>query len=401
MIFENGPQASEVTFAEGRLPTRTYATRSFTTQFGRDAGEPSRYVYRVFDERMEPDQQEWEWSMEVISTSPGGRKQLQLHIARESGSVRRLRIQRVPTSGDQTRLETLLELDRDQATRLLDMLRVLGNIPIQGDQSVYVDDQLLRDVFADPGAIARIYASSPERFRALIENDAQAQDVVALQRRKEVVEQMRTWIQSEDAFDAAASAAGGKERAWQNLLEANPWILGVGLGGHFFTSWDEGKLEQTVTGRSVAGVGKRVDALLTTAGLIQSLVFAEIKHHRTDLLDDEYRAGVHRPSGELTGAVVQVQQTVHLASVALGDYMQQVSDQGELLASGAFLLKPRSFVVIGSLSQLTGDAGGAMRDRFRSFELFRRNLQDPEVVTFDEVLARAEWHVAEAERSRV
>jgi hypothetical protein len=27
---------------------------------------------------------------------------------------------------------------------------------------------------------------------------------------------------------------------------------------------------------------------------------------------------------------------------------------------------------------------------------FRRNIYEPEVITFDELLARAEWHVAEA-----
>jgi hypothetical protein len=36
--------------------------------------------------------------------------------------------------------------------------------------------------------------------------------------------------------------------------------------------------------------------------------------------------------------------------------------------------------------------------KFRSFELFRRNLHEPEIVTYDELLARAEWHVEIAER---
>lgn len=338
--------------------------------------------------------------MEVITTSPGGRKQLQLHVAREAGSVRKLRIQRVPTTGDRSRLETVLELDREQSTRLLDMLKALNNIPIEGDHSVYVDDQLLRDVFEDPGAVSRIYARSPERFRAVIEEDAQARDVIALQRRRDVVAMIRDWLESDASFAEAAAEAGGPERAWQSLLEDNPWILGIGLGGQFLTSWDQARLEQTVAGRNVAGVGKRVDALLATSGLIRSMVFAEIKHHQTDLLADEYRAGAYRPSNELMGAIVQVQQTVHLACVSLGDYLQGVSDAGEMDASGTFLLKPRSFVVAGSLEQLTGENGGPLRDRFRSFELFRRNLHDPEVITFDEVLARAEWNIAEAERTQ-
>lgn len=33
--------------------------------------------------------------------------------------------------------------------------------------------------------------------------------------------------------------------------------------------------------------------------------------------------------------------------------------------------------------------------KFRSFELHRRNLYKPEVITFDELLASAEWQVAQ------
>lgn len=388
------PPPNEVTYAKGRLPTRTYASRSFAAQFGRDTGYPSRYIYRVFDELPTDDDDEWEWTSSVVYTTPGGRKQLQIQIARSEGALRKLRLQRVPTNGDLTKLETLLELDRDQTNRLVDMLRAIEVVPVDGDSSVYVDDQLLKDVFADPSAIAGMYARDPDKFRRLIESDASATDVIALERRREVVAKMREWIEDDDVFADAAEEAGGAERAWQRLLEENPWVLGVGLGGQLFTSWNEERLEQTVVGRDVGTVGKRVDALLRTAGIIRSFAFAEIKHHQTDLLETSaYRAGCWGPSKELSGAIVQVQQTAHLASRDLGDYLQDKSEDGELLPSGTFLLRPRTFVVIGTLSQLNGPAGGVVPDKFRSFELFRRNLQEPEVMTFDELVARAEWHV--------
>jgi hypothetical protein len=67
-----------------------------------------------------------------------------------------------------------------------------------------------------------------------------------------------------------------------------------------------------------------------------------------------------------------------------------------LLDTGTFLLQPRSFVIVGSLDQLTGVRGGPIPDKVRSFELFRRNLHEPEVITFDELVARAEWHIEAA-----
>ncbi len=393
------PTPNEVDYARERLTTRTYVSRHFNAEFGQDAGYPSRYIRRVFDEApTEDDGDDWDWTTDVIFTTPRGRKQVELQVARFAGVVRKIKIQRVPTSGDATRLEPLLELDRDQSARLLSLLRALDSIPIEGDNTVRVDDDLLRHVFEDPTAIQTVYASDPERFRALIESDAQASDVIALQRRREVVAKMRQWIENDDVFDAASSAEGGPERAWQHLLEQNPWVLGVGLAGQLLTSWDAEKLEQTVVGRSIKGVGKRVDALMRTAGAVRSMVFAEIKHHRTELLAEEYRPGCWRPSNEVAGAVVQVQQTVHLAARDLGaDLLQDQDRDGALLGTSTFLLRPRCYVIVGCLDQLTGTSGGPVPDKMRSFELFRRNLYEPEVITFDELLARAEWHVEQAE----
>lgn len=101
--FDDSPESTEVTFAEGRLTTRTYASKSFTAAFGQDEGHPSRYIYRVFDEVVSDDDDDWDWTNEVVFTTPGGRKQLQLQVARSAGAVRKLRIQKVPTNGDLTR----------------------------------------------------------------------------------------------------------------------------------------------------------------------------------------------------------------------------------------------------------------------------------------------------------
>ncbi|RWA16593.1 Shedu anti-phage system protein SduA domain-containing protein [Mycolicibacterium brumae] len=55
-----------------------------------------------------------------------------------------------------------------------------------------------------------------------------------------------------------------------------------------------------------------------------------------------------------------------------------------------YVVRPRSFLIVGSLDQLRGP-GGIQKEKYESFELYRRNLYEPEIVTFDELLARAEW----------
>lgn len=398
IVFEEFDAGNEVVWANGRFPDRVYAYRSFITQFGRDAGYPARYVYKVFDEREDLDaDDDWEWTGYEVSTTPGGRKQLRLEVARHAGAVRQIVLQRVPTDPTSTKVEQMLRLDRDQSTRLIDLIKALDSIPADGAESVRVDDQLLRDLFSDPDALGRAYAQDPERFKELIRTDATAQDVIALQRRRDVVDTMRTWLSDDAAFDDESKDAGGPEKAWQRLLEANPWVLGVGLGGQLLTSWSHEELEQVTTGASIKGAGKRTDALLRTNGIVRSMVFAEIKHHRTELLaGTHYRSACWGPSTELAGAVVQVQQTVRMAVRDLGEYLEDKAADGSRTGTGTFITQPRAYLVVGCLDQLEG-SGGPIDDKVHSFELFRRNLAHPEVITFDELLARAEWHVKLAE----
>lgn len=390
---------TEVDYAQRRLTTRTYVSKSFNTPWGRDKGHPSRYIYKVFDERSDDDTESWEWTSEVIFTTPGGRKQVEFHVARESGMVRAIKITKIPATGDRTKLENILELDREQTASLISCLKALDHIPVDGNESVKVDDQLLSDLFSDPESFKEVYRSDPNKFRKLIEDDSSAEDVIALERRRKVVEIMRTWLEDDTAFDSAAATAGGPEKAWQNLLEDNPWILGIGLGGQLFTRWSEERLEQAVRGRSINGAGKRVDALLRSQGAIRSLALAEIKHHKTELLGrNEYRPDCWAPSKELAGALVQIQQTTHAAVSDLEHFLADKDEDGGAMSTGTYIFRPRSYLIIGSQTEFLGQSGGAIPSKYRSFELFRRNIYEPEVLTFDELLARAEWHVEMAEK---
>jgi hypothetical protein len=98
--------------------------------------------------------------------------------------------------------------------------------------------------------------------------------------------------------------------------------------------------------------------------------------------------------------VAQAQQTVHSAVTQIGEKLEEVDGDGAETGSATYLLRPRTFLVAGDLAQLKGD-GGVNRAKHRSFEIYRRNLVEPEVVTFDELLARAEWHISHSGSSEL
>lgn len=146
-----------------------------------------------------------------------------------------------------------------------------------------------------------------------------------------------------------------------------------------------------MAGHTVIDVGKRVDALLTTTGIVRSLVFAEIKLHDDDLLEgNPYRPGTWAPSRAVVGGVAQSLVTVQRARDDIGSWltMRDAEDfeTGEKVFSGS----PRSYLIIGTLESFT--RGGKIHtEKVRSFELHRNNINMPEIITYDEVLARARW----------
>jgi Domain of unknown function (DUF4263) len=384
---------NEVAYTLGRTPGRTY----FSKSFDRD-GEPARFVTKVFDSEdqieVEPDGHVW-----VLRTSPNGRSQVKFLVRGEERNITDIWFTRILATKNGDKTKQCIHFDGQNAERLIEIIRSLEYVPIEGGTRARVDDALMRDLLASPAALTSLYRNDPDAFRRVITDDTSASDVIAVAYRRKQVEHFRQLLEDSDYFDdqVKLAGAGRPEDVWQRFFEANPWILGISLTGQILTSWSSEKLEQVVAGRSVAGVGKRTDALLRTAGCIRSLVFAEFKTHRTQLLDlrkEPYRVGCYGPSTHLAGGVAQLQGTVHRALTEIGERLAGIAPDGsEIPDDYSYLIRPRAFLLIGSLEQLRGAQGGVHTDRFRSFELYRRNTAEPEIITYDELLARAEWHV--------
>ncbi|HEY5856031.1 MAG TPA: Shedu immune nuclease family protein [Aldersonia sp.] len=300
-------------------------------------------------------------------------------------------------AGQDAKLELLLALDEEASARLIELSLALKGIDPSGDETLKFDENLLAAVMADPQTASTAYRRDPERFKLLIRSDITAKDVAAVAARCEVVRRFEQLL--DDPIEFEKTRAGGKHEAvWQRFFEANPWLLGVGLSGHLFTAWDPKKLEKSVGGSTVAEVGKRVDALLTTSGLVRSLVLAEIKRHDDPLLDREYRSGCWPASSEVTAGVAQTHTTVERARDDLGAWLAARDDEGYRTGEEIYAGAPRSFLVIGTLASLTRN-DNVNPDMVRSFELYRRNMRNPEILTYDEVLARARWGMELLERA--
>lgn len=396
-------EPTEVDYFLGRLEHRTYLSRSFENYAGRDRGKPSRYVCKVFENTNTPEQgltrQETVEVTDFPSSMEYGRRQLKVQVVREPGVVREIRIQARKKDPNDPKLDDLVILNREGSNKLIDLIRNLDSIPVTGNTTSRVDDDVLTRILSDQSELQRLYEQNPGAIQALVETETSAAEIKELKNRRDVVDTMQSWLDDDEAFAEAKDEAGGAEKAWQNLLEANPWVLGVGLGGRLYTTWDEGKLEQTVRGANLQTSGKRADAFLVSNGLLRSVALAEIKHPDTPLLSQtQYRSDVYAISHEFSGAIAQAQETVRAAKESLAGWISERDAEGGNTGDGAYLVEPRSFLVIGSMSDLFSAEGNRIDAKFRSFESFRSNLKSPEVLTFDELVERARWNVELAQR---
>ncbi|TFD29149.1 Shedu immune nuclease family protein [Cryobacterium sp. TMT2-23] len=385
---------TEADYATLRTLGRTTVGKSFSLTYGHpdDVGHPACTVWQVIaeDADLEPSHEDEGEEVE-LHKSPAGRVQVKARVVRDRGNIAEIRFEKVTGRVNQdAELTRLLNLDREASSRLIDLCVALRGVDPNGDETIKIDESTLAAVLENPEALLSAYDADPDRFKALIEADVSASDVIALAGRRKTLERFEELLSDPLLFEEAREG-GTREAVWQRFFESNPWLLGVGLSGHLLTAWDGARLERVVAGHSVGDVGKRVDALLTTTGIVRSLVFAEIKLHDDDLLEGtHYRPGTWAPSRALAGGIAQSLVTTERARDDLGAWLGVRDEDGFRTGEQVFSAVPRSFLIIGRLESLMRD-GQVHTDKFRSFELHRRNVSTPEIITYDEVLARAKW----------
>jgi len=286
----------------------------------------------------------------------------------------------------------------DEIGKLVEFLNHVQAMPLTDRGSQKITDEDLRRVVLSNAQAQAIFHDNQELFAEVLRSTITKEDVVAVGYRKRQLQVFQRLLEDPNYFEEVkAKKQCQDESVWQKFFEKNPWIFGYGLSYIHLSTLDDKKLEQVVHGHTVSEHGKRVDALLRTRGVISSLCFAEIKTHKTALLQTKpYRSGCWAPSNELAGGVSQVQGTVALATESIRTKLTVTDAVGNPTGEEAFNYIPKSFMVVGSLQEFMSE-NGINQERYRSFELFRRNMSSPEIITFDELYERARFIVEQHE----
>lgn len=290
-----------------------------------------------------------------------------------------------------------------EITTLYNFLRNIEVLPLQSAAGQKLDDKFVGELVLTREQALRLIDDQPDLVTELLKNQITARDVAELGHRRAQLVEFHKLLVDKSHFETVRKGLGPNKRiedVWQTFFERNNWIFGYGLNYFFNSALDGKRLEQLIKGYDITGSGKRVDALLKTRGIVSALAFGEIKTHETPLMKkvaQAYRAECWQVADELSGGIAQVQKTVQLALENIGSRLDTTGDGGDPTGESLFLYQPKAFLVIGSLSEFQAQHG-INREKYSSFELFRRSVTNPEIVTFDELYERAKFIVESGER---
>lgn len=394
---------SDEDYVANKRSDRVYVSKPFKIGLNKDTD--ARYVTRVFDdgERSCFDSVDDEI---VIRATHGDKVQIKAVVTSDEHGLRQLTLQsfRIYKDGTRPNEQYGINLRGREITDFIEFAQIVSNVRLDNTGKLRLDRESLTHINVDMDSAARDWiAQHPEALRELVASEATSRDVVAVAYRRKQLATFDRLLHDENYFDqvTAGHFNGRREATWQGFFERNRWIFGYGLFHLSADGFSDEKLEQVVAGSTVATPGKRIDGLLKTRGRISAACLVEIKHHRTPLLaKGSYRAGAWQPSQELTGAVSQILMSVDGMERQFQRMLVMKDEDGNPTGESAVVARPRSVVICGSLSEFVKDFG-VNEDQFRSFELYRRHLFSPDIVTFDELYERAKLIVDSAEQDSI
>jgi hypothetical protein len=376
-----------------RRNDRTYVSTRFQDYSGRNM----RIVNKVIDGAPEGLISVARGDEIVVRRTTKGRQEIKATIFEDDRGIRTLTIQKYNAKSGPSGHE-YFSFVGDEISTLLEFIVALKRLNFRDDQRFHISDEALREFVLNEEQALRLFREHESLFRSLAQNETLTRDIVAVGYRRAQLERFERLLNDAAFFEAERLAAGVKpEGLWQSFFEANTWIFGYGLSYQFLTRLDGRKLEQITQGYDVSGPGRRVDALMKTQALINAVCFVEIKRHDTPLLAAaQYRTDAWAPHAELSGAVAQVQASVQGALEELGRKIELRDEVGEPTGEKLFNIQPRAFLIAGSHAQFQSELG-INEPKYKSFELYRRNVRLPEILTFDELLYRARFIVEHSE----
>jgi len=171
-----------------------------------------------------------------------------------------------------------------------------------------------------------------------------------------------------------ANKKNGDEAFWQSELENNAWVISQ-VFSHPVIIFQK---KAYVGGKAIDNKSGNLVDFLFRNHITSNVVLIEIKTPLTKLMGTQYRSNVYSVSNELSGSINQV---ITYKDELYKNYFQLAGQSQKEFHS----LNPQCLVICGCFENET------LNDTSRrSFELFRNELKNVEIISFDELFSKIE-----------
>jgi len=383
----------EKLYALQRVLDKIYFSKSFKTNF---SNKPKRFVHKLLDFEKNEFLIKNE---ETLGYSSNGKRQLKALFLENERKIEKLIIQQFDIN-DVPIKNALRETSfhGKEVERLYYFLKAIKEVDFPNNEHLNIKDSELDKMLLNKGQAVKLIEENFELLQDALKNNITTKDLINFGYRKMQLDVFNKLLNQYDFFNIYKEQefTGNKqtikdEFVWQHFFEKNTWILGYGLDYLFNTELDDKKIEQVTSGSNFNTSGKRIDALLKSMGAINSLCFCELKLSSDPLLKkvkDAYRGESWQISDSLAGAIAQVQRTIQKAIKEVSTKTEIKDDEDNLTGETIFLYNPKAFILIGNLNEFMVD-NKINEIKFSSFEMFRKNLKNIDIITYDELYERA------------
>lgn len=227
---------------------------------------------------------------------------------------------------------------------------------------------------------------SKETLSQLQNNETLEKDIVAVAYKRKIIEVFKDALTKwKSSFSKINISSSSEEKAWQDFFMKNQWIFGYGLDYKFNSILVD---EAHISSSNLQGKNSVITDFLLGDGLFTTLV--ELKKPSTKLFaKQQNRSNTWRLSNELLEAYSQILTQKAESQLKLSN--NNYDNNQNLIKEDT--IDPKVILVIGSWQEIESDNDETRKIKKQTFELFRRDSRNVEILTYDELLKRAEFIV--------
>jgi hypothetical protein len=374
---------------------KSYFSKSFMDKYSK---QDERFAHKILDH------QENEYLLKdecTLGVNYTGKRKLKAIFLEDTRQFRKLILQQFDDKSQPIKgAPREASFRGEEIERLYLFLKGIKEVEFPNKETFNIKDDDLKAMLLNDSQTKKLIVDNFDLIQNALENNVTTKDLINFGYRKGQLEVFDKLLNETGFFETykqelidlkELKSGSGNEAVWQKFFEKNTWILGYGLDYVFNSELDGKKLEQVTTGANFNSSGKRIDGLLKSQGVINSLCFCELKLSNDDLLKqvkDSYRPEAWQISDALSGAIAQVQRTIQKAIQSIDTKTSIKDKEGYLTGEELYLYNPKGFIIIGKQDEFINEKG-INEIKYSSFEMFRKNLKNIDIITYDELYQRA------------